>query len=150
MEVNYEEVIAGKEEKIGGSKESIGVLSPFSLLLRLLLFNFIPLAFLSAPFKAATKEEGKGLARMSRASRERERERGERSEGLASIVRSRLSFNFCVTLLWVELSRSLLCEGFCCSLFRILANRQSFFPSFSSVISILYRYCFLFFVSFLF
>ena len=131
MEVNYEEVIAGKEEKIGGSKESIGVLSPFSLLLRLLLFNFIPLAFLSAPFKAATKEEGKGLA---------------------SIVRSRLSFNFCVTLLWVELSCSLLCEGFCCSLFRILANRQkSFFPFFfSSVISILYRYCFLFFVSFLF
>lgn len=106
----------------------------------------------SRPFKAATKEEGKGLARMSRASRERERERGERSEGLASIVRSRLSFNFCVTLLWVELSCSLLCEGFCCSLFRILANRQkSFFPFFfSSVISILYRYCFLFFVSFLF
>lgn len=59
---------------------------------------------------------------------ERERERGERSEGLASIVRSRLSFNFCVTLLWVELSRSLLCEGFCYSLFRILA--KIFFPFF--------------------
>lgn len=82
MEVNYEEVIAGKE-KIGGSKESIGskefslslslsLSSPplLSLFPSLLLFNFTPLAFLlpAAPFKVPRKKEGKGLARMSRAS----------------------------------------------------------------------------------